>query len=492
MKNYLKQNKVNIIIFVIIFTITSAIYFPLLKGHYATDTYNIINKGYETYAITYSLNDGRPIMCLISLIAQKLNMPIMVYVIILTAIALIVSNISVIKLKNITVKYIEEKNKKTEYIILAIAYIIIFNFAYLENLQFAECAIMSVSILLNIIAAQQIVEKKKNYILKSIIISILSIQFYQGTMNWLFTITFVLSLLKEKKINMQVIKNVLFSVLCGALGCGVNMIQIKITGKIFGLTQSRMGSIKNIFSNINVILESLNGTLQSTYGLFPKNMLYIFLIVILIYSLIFMRKNKCNITLNLLAIILICIGTVYGPSLFTLSAFGTGRMAFSIGAMIGLMLLYIYCNLENNKIEEAILYSIMFLYIFISIGSSIIVMEEHKIVNNLDKQESQIVGKWIEEYEEQNNIEVKNVVFMYNSNSKLFYSDLSSGSALCYKSLVKEWSRIGALNYYNNRKFLEQKNKSLYYQEYFSNKKWDKLDKEQLIFDGDTLYYCLY
>lgn len=53
MKNYLKQNKVNIIIFVIIFTITSAIYFPLLKGHYSTDTYNIINKGYETYAITY-------------------------------------------------------------------------------------------------------------------------------------------------------------------------------------------------------------------------------------------------------------------------------------------------------------------------------------------------------------------------------------------------------------------------------------------------------
>lgn len=70
-----------------------------------------------------------------------------------------------------------------------------------------------------------------------------------------------------------------------------------------------MGSIKNIFSNINVVLESLNGILQSTYGLFPKNMLYIFLIVILVYSLIFMRKNKCNITLNLLTIILICIGT---------------------------------------------------------------------------------------------------------------------------------------------------------------------------------------
>ena len=104
MKNYLKQNKVNIIIFVIIFTITSAIYFPLLKGHYSTDTYNIINKGYETYAITYSLNDGRPIMCLISLTAQKINVPIMTYIVTLTAIALIVSCISVIKLKNIILK----------------------------------------------------------------------------------------------------------------------------------------------------------------------------------------------------------------------------------------------------------------------------------------------------------------------------------------------------------------------------------------------------
>lgn len=100
-----KIDKKEVIIFIVLLIITSAIYFPLLKGHYATDTYNIINKGYETYAITYSLNDGRPIMCLISLIAQKLNMPIMVYVIILTAIALIVSNISVIKLKNITVKF---------------------------------------------------------------------------------------------------------------------------------------------------------------------------------------------------------------------------------------------------------------------------------------------------------------------------------------------------------------------------------------------------
>ena len=83
-------------------------------------------------------------MCIITLIAQKLNMPIMLYVVSLTGIALIISSISVIKLKNTILKYTEKTDKKTECIILAISYIIIFNFAYLENLQFAESAIIGI------------------------------------------------------------------------------------------------------------------------------------------------------------------------------------------------------------------------------------------------------------------------------------------------------------------------------------------------------------
>ena len=31
-----------------------------------------------------------------------------------------------------------------------------------------------------------------------------------------------------------------------------------------------------------------------------------------------------------------------------------------------------------------------------------------------------------------------------------------------------------------------------YYKNYFFDKMWDKLDKEQLVFEGDTLYYCVY
>ena len=45
LKKYVEQNKMNIIIFIIILIITCIIFIPFLIGHYATDTYNIYNLG---------------------------------------------------------------------------------------------------------------------------------------------------------------------------------------------------------------------------------------------------------------------------------------------------------------------------------------------------------------------------------------------------------------------------------------------------------------
>ena len=490
-----KIGKKDLITYIIIFAITCIIFIPFLSGHYATDTYNIINRGYKEYAIKYSLNDGRPVMCLISLIAEKINMPIQAYIIVLTTVALFVSCISVIKLKNIIINYAEKKDKRIEYIILAISYIIIFNFAYLENLQFTECAVMSVSILLDIIVAQTIVEKNKNYMLKSIILTIISVLFYQGTINWLITITFFLSIFKEKKINLQVIKNVFLSGICIVMGYIVDLIQIKITGKIFNLSQTRIESINNIIYNLKYILKRLYVILLTTYNLFPKYMLFVYIIILFIYSLFFDKKNDMKI--NILTIFLVCICAVFAPNIITLSSFGTGRMSFSIGAMIGLIFLYIYCNLDTpnvkkQKISKNILYVIIFSYMILSITNYVFIMCEHKKVNEQDKQECETIGKWIKEYEEINNIEVKNLVFIYNNRSKLYYYNIKNKSLLCHKALAKEWSRVGAINYYTNRKFNETFNTSQKNNEYFVDKSWDKLDKQQLLFEGDTLYYCLY
>ena len=193
--NKMKITKNDIIIFAIIFIITLIVFNGFLTMHYATDTYNIINRGYEAYAIYYSLNDGRPIMSIITLLANIIHMPINTYIILLTFLAILVSCISVILLKKIISNYKKTISIWNEILLTIICYVTIFNFMFLENMQFAECFVMSVSILIYIIAANILIERKKNYLIKTYLLIIIGIFFYQGTLSVLVVMTTVLSLI---------------------------------------------------------------------------------------------------------------------------------------------------------------------------------------------------------------------------------------------------------------------------------------------------------
>lgn len=118
-------------------------------------------------------------------------------------------------------------------------------------------------------------------------------------------------------------------------------------------------------------------------------------------------------------------------------------------------------------------------------------MREHKIVNNQDKEQAQIIGTWINEYEQETGNEIKKIVLLKDKQSKPFYDNIKNKSSLCYRSLYPDWSRLGVINYYNNRKFIEVESDKKY-DKYFITKNWDKLEKEQFVFEDDTLYYCIY
>ena len=54
------------------------------------------------------------------------------------------------------------------------------------------------------------------------------------------------------------------------------------------------------------------------------------------------------------------------------------------------------------------------------------------------------------------------------------------------------WCNVDAINYYGNRKLQRVQMYKDTYEKYFEGKNWDKLDKEQFVFEGNTLYYCVY
>ena len=258
-----KINKNDIILLISLFTITCLIFIPFLTGHYATDTYNISNVGYENYAIKWSLKDGRIIMALIGLIANKIHISIELYVFITLVIALLISNITVITLSKIIKKYKQPTDIFQKIILISICYITIFNFMYLEDMYFVESIVMSLSILLYLKSADIIVERKKHYIIKSLILVSIGIISYQGTIGMYFSFIILFTILKNKN-NIKPIVPI-----------SLNFIMVKMIINTNNINGIRFRENIEILNNIITILVTLPDILQETCNLFPRNICWI-------------------------------------------------------------------------------------------------------------------------------------------------------------------------------------------------------------------------
>ena len=489
----MKEKKRNLIIYFILILITIIMCFPYLTEHYSSDDYTIIGYGYYKYGIEKFLNDGRVFSSVITLLAGYWNLPIKLFIQGLFYIGILISCLCVIKIKNIITKIKPEKNLKETVLVLGISYCIIFNFMYLENMYFAEIPIMALGILLFIKSSEKLVESKY---LKSLAYLIIGELCYQGTINFFITFTFLLLIIKNKGINKEVIKKVIISGLFCLISVGINFIQIKICGKIFGLEQSRLGGIQRIPANITYIMLHIGELLTNTCNFFPKYGFLIFLLILYITTFIYdlVKIKEYSNSFNLLLISIVAIFSSVVINIVSLSSFGLGRMVFSIGALIGLIFMYLYCSTNifgESKIFKYFLLFILSIYIVMNFLNYTLQMYCNKMANEMDKEEALQVNEYILEYEKNNNIEVKNIAFTYDKNITWNYN-LFFDTSYTSRALMVWWCNIDALNYYTGRKLeTVQMDKDIYYT-YFKDKDWDKLDKEQFVFKGDTVFYCVY
>ena len=258
------MKKTDIKIFFILLIFSLLIFFEYLKGHFAADTFNIINLGYENYAIKYSLLDGRVFMALIGLFANKIQMPIILFAIITNVLAIIVSCISVVVLKNIVLSYKIMDKKVHNILVIIICYYTIFNFTYFENMYFVECFVMSISILLSILAAKKIVENSRKGYVKAIILIILSLMAYQGTISAFFIFVLLFSMLKQDNNYKTMIKNLIVSVGIFFIGFIFDNMCIILTEKYFNIIQTRGFSLAQLPENIIFIITNINRVIINT------------------------------------------------------------------------------------------------------------------------------------------------------------------------------------------------------------------------------------
>jgi len=395
--------KKTIITLLIVFLISGIIYANFITGYFSIDSEKITRLGYKEYAIQYSLYDGRIFMYIILMIANLFNTNLTTLYIVLFVISLFIYSCSVLLLYNTINELKTEDRKIHKIIVFLLAYTYIFNFTTINNMEFIECIIMSASVILFIISAKKIVLKNKPII--GFVICLTGILCYQGTFNVFITTAIMFLALKknEEQEKHYFIKKV---VLIGLITLGVVILDIIVVKTLQAFIESSQGNRfeLNIIENIKSLIKGIPMVVCDSLKLFPKFLQLIIITIITTLMYIYYIKNKkikefWMLILLIITCYLSCLALGITNSRLILET--NGRMFNSTGALMSVILIYIYVKTDIfNKKYGTILKTIIFIYFIISLFNTFYITKILKTDNILEKQ----ISFKIKEELEKNNI----------------------------------------------------------------------------------------
>lgn len=482
------KKKREIIVFSVVFVIAiiSTIFF--LNPHYSIDTVEFMNVGYESYVNSKFLVDGRIFSML--LLKLVINYP-MKYVIPVTyVIGILISSASVMYIR----KWILEQTNGEEKIGIfetMISYVIIFNFMYIDAFQFMEFPIIALSVLLYIISAKILVKKEKNYVIKSTLLTIIAMFCYQGTINVFITIGFIFSIIKNNKINKELIFDIIKIGMLTLIATIINYVFTEIVG---GTDRLEFNIIENLAKGIiSLFMITFRGNSH-----YPKYLQLIFAILIICYCLF--KKVKI---LNLICIYGVSIGA--NILLLMTSSGGIvctnqwGRVFFSIGAAIGYLFMYLWCvekEIRRDKIIKVFLIIyfvslliVYFKYTYLYMRGQYI---DKYIITNIDNiitQYEEETGNKIEKYAYSFEREDYNVLDTLNILNKN-YENMDYITILRGRRTIEGISST-LFEIYSNRKIERTLGELGWKEKYFENIDFSDLkqfDENRFVFDGNTVY----
>ena len=457
----LTKNKKDIIICLILIAITCIIFIPFLQGHYIADTYSIIERGLLDYSIGNSFTDGRMIMGLLNLFIDSLNIPMMAYVIGTLFFAIILSCITIMVLKNTILKFRPAENMWLEILVTVICYVTIFNFMYIENLYFIECIVMALSLLVYTIGANLLVEKNKGYLWKSAVCVTVGMLAYQGTIGFFLALVFLFSAIKNENKISKIIKDVLLSVALFVLAGLIDIVAIKIFTSQLNTEQTRLSN--SIWKNILAIITNIPKTLTECCGMFPKDSLIMFLSILVILAVVGMvekyKKDSGKGIIVWFLLVAFVIASGFASSALSTSAFWAPRMRFCIGALVGILCLYLYVS--TDLFQKKNIYTILALitvatYTYLNMYQYITIINQNKPMNEVEKQECQEIDEYIKEYEQENGIEVTKIARVVTNQhvAGLYYLPgyTKRVNRTVFNSTKCMWSAKGVIYFYTNRR----------------------------------------
>lgn len=471
------MKKKNIVLYVTILLVGIIISGFFLPFHTVPDTYNVLQQKQE-YCTTF-IKDGRIFSALFLFLGIKLNIPITLLCIVSNIIALLANCTSVyIIFKTIECK---ENNYWKNVIMLMGSFLLVFNQFAMEHLAYFETGIICIGKLLSIIAAKKLIIN--NVKIKSIGILILSVFCYQGILNVFVLNAIIFSIVKDKKIK-KMSKNLLYIILICIIVTVIAFIEIKICNNILKIEEER------ITTNQNISLRNFKSIVNLSTNIFAVDfniMIPYFLDISVITTLIILLLNKEYkiISIYLISNVIIILSCTM-PLLFTGITSVSARTISAIAGITGLSIILMCKDLKIN------LYLILIVTIWLfgineySYLSNGIKMK----TSNVEEKEYMLqIVEQINKYENSTGKRIEKIAIYYDENENTTFLNYINNSFTC-KTIYTKYARMDILRYYLNRNIKEETSNK--YELYFKTKDWDCFNKEQFIFEDNTLYICVY
>lgn len=469
--------------------------FSFASFHLVTDTYNVIQEGYQGYSQNF-VKDGRVISALALQIGDFLNIPIKVFITGMGIFAILIQTLSVYLIYCYLRKEYPNLSGKKKYVLLAASSLIIFNPMTIEHLAYTESAVITLGTLCCTIAAIKINKEitLRNSILVLFLV-IFAVLCYQGILNMFLTISALFLFLKEPEERKDKLKKIGLILLFSMLALIIALLAIKIGNNILGTNQDEnrlsftmdmLGYKAYILFLIIPITSFL--IIKTNFHLFPQ---YIMLGTIIFTFIFFITQKEIrkNIWRYLLVLLVAILSSMF-PLLIMTSPCMEPRISGSIGAIMGISIIFWVTQNKNDLIEK-IIYIFTFILVALVINQYMQIGKMNIMTNALDRHIGEQIAIKINEYEKNTNKTVRYFSFSYDENCSLSYFKMPK-NAYTYRGLSREYCIKNCVEYYTNHDLETKEMEYNIYEKYFKGKDWDKFKEEQIVIINDTLYMCIF
>ncbi len=328
---------------------------------------------------------------------------------------------------------------------------------------------------------------------------VISVSFYQALIGFFVCLALIeVYLLNKGKFSSNALKNSIIVLLCGGAAGIINILALRIlqeTGQISATNRTERMGISIILSNIKIVFLNAWDLLIDRKGFLPN---YLVLIVLLILYMIILKtliQRKAQWTDYVYIILLIICSriTIYIPHLLSSTIWMAPRSVISYWTI-----LIIPCAIITTIVEKDNLRTIA--TVFIAMVFLISTYNIQKICSNIistnriDEEIAYLIQSKIEKYEEDTGNQIENIVFKNDASPSWTYNSTKFVAfELCERVYVVPWGCVECINYFNNENYNSDFMSEDQYNKYFEKDNWDNLQlEEQIIFDGNTLFYAVY